>query len=226
MPAEKAIVENNIFVKDSNGRVLVNFSKLPETERKNKMRTAIHVLMSIGYEIEYRHDNDKFELKTAYFIGDAIVKKLAPFCEQVAIAGSVRRRAPLVKDIEIVCQPKEAFQDFDLKSAFEYRTAIKDGKRYKQLVLPEGIKLDLFIVRPPAQWGMILAIRTGDAEFSKRLVTNKPWGFLPIGYKVKDGAIWKGDELIETPDEQDVFRICGMNFIYPEDRSNYGHFVG
>jgi len=53
--------------------------------------------------------------------------------------------------------------------------------------------------------------------------THKPWGFLPIGYKVKDGAIWKGDELIETPDEEDIFRICGMNFIYPEDRSNYGH---
>lgn len=147
----KAIIEDDVFVRNEDGRVLVNFSKLPEAERESKMRAAIHVLMSIGYEIEYRRDNDKFELKTAYFIGDAIVRKLAPFCEQVVVAGSIRRRAPLVKDIEIVCQPKEAYQDFDLKSAFEYHTAIKDGKRYKQLVLPEGIKLDLFIVRPPAQ---------------------------------------------------------------------------
>ena len=98
-------------------------------------------------------------------------------------------------------------------------TFIKNGPRYKQIQLPEGINLDLFIVQPPAQWGVIYLIRTGSAEFSHRFVTpRKHGGLLPSHLCVKDGAIWSNNHIIETPQERDVFDLAGVPWIEPEKR--------
>lgn len=45
-------------------------------------------------------------LSEALKIAEAVLKELGPHCERIAIAGSVRRRKPEVKDIEIVAIPK------------------------------------------------------------------------------------------------------------------------
>lgn len=49
---------------------------------------------------------DPLPLATADIIAAELVRMLEPVCERIAIAGSVRRRKALVKDIEIVCIPK------------------------------------------------------------------------------------------------------------------------
>jgi DNA polymerase/3'-5' exonuclease PolX len=96
---------------------------------------------------------------------------------------------------------------------------IKNGDRMKQIELPEGIMLDLFIVLPPAQWGVIYAIRTGPADYSHWLVTlRKHGGALPSYMKVHDGGIYEDAELIETPEESDVFKLLQMQYVKPEDR--------
>jgi DNA polymerase/3'-5' exonuclease PolX len=169
------------------------------------------------------------KLEEAEPIAQRIRAMLTPACERVAIAGSIRRRKPEVHDIEIVCSSKvyerpvrdmydqdtghtawfdhlEELVSLWLDNTPEAR-AIKNGDRYKQIALPEGINLDLFIVRPPAQWGVILAIRTGPADYSHWLVT--PYyshGALPPHMRVHDGALWKGETLIPTPEEADFFR--------------------
>ena len=106
---------------------------------------------------------------------------------------------------------------------FELGILTKNGNKYKQVELKDGINLDLFIVTPPAQWGVQFMIRTGSAEFSHRFVTIKhQGGLLPSYLRVKDGAIWhigKGvSRMIETPEEADVFKVLGINYIEPEKR--------
>jgi DNA polymerase/3'-5' exonuclease PolX len=39
-------------------------------------------------------------------IAEAVRSKLAPYCEECEIGGSVRRECPEIGDIEIVCIPK------------------------------------------------------------------------------------------------------------------------
>jgi DNA polymerase/3'-5' exonuclease PolX len=104
---------------------------------------------------------------------------------------------------------------------------LKNGPRMKQLALPEGIHIDLFIVRPPAQWGVIYLIRTGPADFSKWMVTQKSkGGGLPDGCFLRDGCVWQhGDgktwppsTIVETPEESDYFTLCGMEWIEPSKR--------
>ena len=159
---------------------------------------------------------------------------LRPFCERAEVAGSLRRGKAEVGDIEIVAQPilrpvRGLFGDvMGMENALEtfpwaaWGQIVKSGPRYKQLITPQGPKcatLDVFIVLPPAQWGLIYLLRTGPADFSRWVVTpRRKGGGLPSHLRVKDGAIWSGKEIIPTPTEADVFRLLGMDYIPPAQR--------
>ena len=166
---------------------------------------------------------------------------LAPGCQKIEIAGSLRRQRPTVKDIELVAQPTMLPIDTLFGDIYGYASALdpilahlqktgylslagKNGERYKQFrVRGEiGPKLDLFIVLPPAQWGVIFAIRTGPAAFSRRLVTSRRHGgMLPSHLHVKGGAVRHNAaprKIIETPTEAALFELLEMDWIPPEKR--------
>jgi DNA polymerase/3'-5' exonuclease PolX len=156
------------------------------------------------------------------------VDQIAPFCERVEIAGSLRRRKPEIGDIEIVAIAKTepAFDIFGnvVKSVSRLEqylsdnfAAIKNGPHYKQFPL-DGIMVDLFITSP-AQWGVIFAIRTGSADFSKWLVTwRRNGGALPGNMFVREGRLCLASGPLETPEEIDFFRAIGLDWIPPEER--------
>ena len=89
------------------------------------------------------------------------------------------------------------------------------GPKYYRLRY-QGEKVDIFSVTPPAQWGLVFLLRTGDSEFSQAFVT-RLWKF---GMKSREGRIevdratW-----MKTPEEEDAFRVCGLPFIEPRMRS-------
>ena len=87
--------------------------------------------------------------------------------------------------------------------------------------LNRNVGIDIFSVLPPAQWGVIFAIRTGPADFSKELVTSRlEGGFMPVGMQVKDGQLWRnGDIIVDTPEEDDLFRELALPCWPPADRS-------
>jgi DNA polymerase/3'-5' exonuclease PolX len=164
-------------------------------------------------------------------LGKQIVFELAPHCQKIELAGSIRRGKPDVKDIEIVAMPiiheqrdlfntlTGTYSEFDLIDFTRYGRIIKGGQRYKQIELPEGIKLDLFIVLPPAQWGAIMLIRTGPADFSHWIMKERRrGGGMPGHLKQKDGALWQGKRLIETPTEHDYFAALGLDYVEPSQR--------
>ena len=129
----------------------------------------------------------KIPLAAADRIAHALVEELAPACERIKVAGSVLRRKPLVGDIEIVCEPRmveaprvDLFAPAPMVSALDTVLAAllaagrlvhhpvkppADGDRYKRRwATKAGVQVDLFIVRPPAQFWVLFAIRTGPAE--------------------------------------------------------------
>lgn len=172
-----------------------------------------------------------FYLDHARFIADKVVSFLRPYCERIEVAGSIRRQKSEVGDIEIVATPKAVTDMFGLPVPLETEHALdrvdwaaigtfQMGKhKYKKIELYEGIQLDLFIVVPPAQWGTIFLIRTGPADYSHRLVTpRQQGGMMPSNLKESGGAIWHGDKLIETPEEEDVYKLIGLPWLAPEMR--------
>lgn len=165
----------------------------------------------------------------ARIIAGRLIKELSPYCQRLEIAGSLRRKKPEVGDIELIAIPKFGVDLFgnvteehllDSVDWERFGKVIKAGHKYKQIELYQGINLDLFIVTPPAQFGVQFVIRTGPADFSKRFVTSKKFGgLLPSVFRVQDGAIWSNNHVIETPEEADVFHVIGLPFIEPEKRS-------
>jgi DNA polymerase/3'-5' exonuclease PolX len=102
------------------------------------------------------------------------------------------------------------------------------GSKYMRLTY-RGTPLDLFATTPH-QWGVIFLIRTGPADYSHRLVTpttqqftdsqgRRWWGLMPPGMNVKDGALWRGGQIIPTPEEWHVFRALGLAYLEPHERT-------
>ena len=90
--------------------------------------------------------------------------------------------------------------------------------------LNRNVGIDIFSVLPPAQWGVIFAIRTGPADFSKELVTSRlEGGFMPVGMQVKDGSLWiagrNGSARVDTPEEEDFFAALGLPCWPPQERT-------
>ena len=172
------------------------------------------------------------EFDRALEIACRLQDALSPYCERIQIAGSVRRLKADCGDIELVAKPKmlPLYDMFGEKSGersllndraiFErHGQVLKGGKRYVQVALFDGINLDLFVVMEPAQWGVIMAIRTGPADFSKWLVTPRSkGGALPNGWKVEDGRVWDGQVTPSFPEENDFLAWVGVGDVKPAER--------
>lgn len=153
-------------------------------------------------------------------IAEKVKSQLAPHCERIEIAGSIRRKKPEVKDIEIVAIPKP----YDI-GLFEsgIATVVKQWEKvkgelpckYTQRILPEGIKLDLFFAEPD-NWGLIFALRTGSADYS-HLILASEW--VSQGYKSQGGYLYTNGKKITIPEEEDLFKLLGLEYKAPELRN-------
>ncbi len=159
-------------------------------------------------------------------------------CSRVEIAGSIRRCKPVVGDIELVAQIDPAME-------FGATVGIKDAlrsigvRRADPIVRKDGvavkapwgdrylrglcqyigpIQLDLFVVRPPAEFGPVFLIRTGAAAFSQMMVTR----LHRYNMVCSEGRILRrdpnGDVDVPCPTEEEFFRLVRLPVIPPELR--------
>jgi len=153
-------------------------------------------------------------LAKALEIAENVKSALTPHCDCIEIAGSIRRRKALVKDIEIVAIPKPyetGLFESGIATVVNQWPRLKGELpcKYTQRLLPEGIKLDLFFAEP-GNWGLILAIRTGSANYSYNVLA-KRW--VKNGYHSKDGYLHMDGKRIEVPTELKLFNLAGMMYV-------------
>jgi DNA polymerase/3'-5' exonuclease PolX len=172
-------------------------------------------------------------------VADDLRILLAPACERIEVAGSLRRRRLTVSDIELVAIPRyvedrEGLFGTTRHSALDdllakvqrrpvtlhrrdgtEREQVRDGSAYKALAY-RGLPVDLFIVEPErTDWGVIYTIRTGPADFSRELVTRcRTWG-----KRVQGGRLYDRGRYVPCPDEAGFLAAVGLPWIEPEDRS-------
>jgi DNA polymerase (family 10) len=159
------------------------------------------------------------KLNEALEIAQELAKQLAPHCYRIEVAGSIRRKRPEVKDIELVCIPKPydvgLFQT-GIASVVNQWEKVKGELpcKYTQRQLHGGIKLDLFMATPE-NWGLILAIRTGSAEYSHK-VLGAAWK--ARGYKSVNGMLAYNGKEIAVRSEEELYTRIGLTWIAPEKR--------
>ena len=163
---------------------------------------------------DYRHS-----LARVREVAQELLPTFEPHCQRLMIAGSVRRRRPLVKELEIVYVPnvdrEGMYGQYEvdalaqhLEGRFRAEDRIKWGPHYKQAWVGGDqtpyLKLDLFRAEPET-FGLILALRTGPGAFSRGLVTPKPrGGYLREGHKVDNGRLWRE---VNWQDERDLAHL-------------------
>ena len=175
------------------------------------------------------------ELALAKNIAQSLCDLIEPAVSRSEVAGSIRRKKPEVKDIEIVAR----VHDYDLlyKKLSEVGHFIKPsvpdiidwqfkpGAKYVRMLLSEGIKLDLFVASNE-NWGCLYLMRTGGAVGKDGNSFN---GFVPGMFsrwkKLSGGGKMQGclptrldGTVVSCPEEQDFFDLLDMNFVPPEER--------
>jgi len=188
---------------------------------------------------------EKVGIGTARANAERLVSTLSPFCERIEIAGSIRRGAPLVSDIEIVAMPRLDMESGDIwgtpveidmlaETLASLRTSgalpLRDVEIHRKdgtveighrdgdsykALMFEDMPVDLFIVHDPDQWGVIFTIRTGPAEWSHRLVTDCQ----KYLRRVEGGYLYRSGQVWPCPTERDFFDGIGQPWIEPSDRA-------
>jgi len=184
-------------------------------------------------------------------IAEFYLKYFSPVCKRIGIKGSISRLKAEPKYIELLAipdltPPSIGRVEFGKPLPKVYKTGLDalvdemvnaevcflraSGDKYKKIWLKkENIQIDLFLVTPPAEWGVQSVIRTGPSDFSHWMVTRKSrGGALPDEYIVADGAVGhrvrgdKGDGrqgVMPMPEEIDFFKLCGLDWIEPSQRA-------
>lgn len=162
----------------------------------------------------------------AFEVAKEAATRIRPHVVRLKAAGSLRRRNITVGDLEIVAEPRMVEADLfgtlapdlgPLKQELESMGQIvRNGSRFIQvlgLLGHTGLALDLFLVHPPAQWGSILAIRTGPWQLGRYCVT----AMKERGYAHKEGHVVRTDtgEVIPTPTEEAFFELAGVECVPP-----------
>jgi len=162
-----------------------------------------------------------------------LVDLVRPSCHRIEIAGSIRRQAPTVGDIEIVAIPRFETRTIQ-QTLFDARpTSVnllwacldglgvafsKRGPVYRQFSW-RGVRVDAYTCEL-GNWGWILFHRTGPGYLRQKI------GYMLVqnGYAAADGWIWDARQKkltidrVDTPEEEDVFRVLGIPFISPTER--------
>ena len=152
------------------------------------------------------------------------IETLKPHCHRIEIGGSIRRELETVKDIELICIPKRITT---LRRKTSFINAVlslgsiekgRDINKAKYIQIHTGkIKIDLFPV-DPENFGMTYLIRTGPAEYSRRIFTL----FNKLGYQSKDGIHkhHRTGETVTFKEEKEIFDFLNIHYVEPKRRYN------
>jgi len=72
-------------------------------------------------------------LESAQTLAEALKHHLEPYCERIEIGGSIRRKKPEVKDIELICIPKFAKISTGQATLFGGETTITENLLFTYL---------------------------------------------------------------------------------------------
>lgn len=161
-------------------------------------------------------------LHRALLVAEGIVGPLRehPASDRVVLAGSARRRADSVKDLDVIAtasDPHALVEAFCGLDALESSSGA--GEAGARGVTHNGLSVDLRIVAPD-QFGNLLQHFTGSKEHNVALREHAVKRGLHVSeYGVLDDA---SGETLRCASEQEVYERLGLTWVPPEMRENRG----
>ena len=164
----------------------------------------------------------QYLISTGIQIGEFIVSHLRSLREvrDISVAGSIRRRKELIKDIDIVvsCHDKDRDKIIDFFAALEeVEAVVAKGNTKTSVTLKIGINVDLRLVSLE-EFPHALQHFTGSKEHNTALRHRAK----KLGLKVNEYGIFRADERVIAENEADLYKILKLQYIPPELRENNG----
>lgn len=139
---------------------------------------------------------------------------------QVEIAGSLRRRKEIIKDIDILASsknPKALMEKFVKDENVAHVTG--HGETKSSVVLKSGIAADLRVVSD-AEFPYALVYFTGSKEHNVVLRQRAK----DRGLKLNEYGLLKGEKNVPCKTEADIYKKLDLPYIPPEMREDMGEF--
>lgn len=159
-------------------------------------------------------------LGTALPIAQTIVGRLRRIkgVEHIEPAGSLRRMAETVGDIDILVTADDAGPVMDAFTTMpEVQEVLAKGPTKSMVILRGGIQADVRVVEDRS-FGSALQYFTGNKDHNielRKIAIKK-------GYKLSEYGIFRGQKQIAGETEEEVYKTLGLQWVPPELRENTG----
>lgn len=158
----------------------------------------------------------KIPYPEAKILADQILNdmKHCPSALNVEVAGSLRRKKPMIRDIDILVSsqsPKQVIEYFLALPMVDQVNA--HGETKASVFTADHRQVDLRVVAPES-FGSALQYFTGSKEHNilLRRVAQKH------GLLLSEYGVFRGDQKLAGETEQEVYKILGQKWIEPEKR--------
>ena len=145
----------------------------------------------------------------------------APTIITVVIAGSFRRCKESVGDLDIVAAASQPDKVIDYFTKFiQVAHIVSKGDTRSTVVLNNGLQVDLRVVKE-SQFGAALHYFTG----SKAHVVAIRKMAQEAGFKINEYGLFRGDSIIASENEAEIYNALGMDYIPPQLREDRGEIA-
>lgn len=136
---------------------------------------------------------------------------------QSLITGSYRRGSMTSGDVDIIVKTDNIRDTKDI--IIEGAIDINAGEKKRSLLYPHNnmyVQVDIFLC-PSSEWVSCLNYTTGSARHNIQLRSIAQ----TLGYKLSQNGLFKmpDEKRVQLSSEEELYKILGMNFIDPKDRT-------
>jgi len=164
--------------------------------------------------------HDRVLLNVAMDTATDIVRALRDRADRVQYAGSLRRWRETIGDVDILATATGDTQAAAITAAFRGLTTdgvVVSGPTKTTIRTASGLQADLRVVTPGC-WGAALQYFTGSQahNVAVRAIAVRH------GLKLSEYGLFRGEELIASATEEDVYAALGMDWVPPPMREDTG----
>ncbi|MBI1819164.1 MAG: DNA polymerase/3'-5' exonuclease PolX [Nitrospirae bacterium] len=171
---------------------------------------------------QHRKGKDYHLFDKAFKEAGNILQKLksSGLFKEIEIAGSLRRKKEIIRDIDIVGSSLHAGKAIHFFTHLpEVEDISAEGETKSSVVLKSGFQVDLRVV-PPEDFPFALHYFTGSKEHNTVLRGIAK----DSGYKLNEYGLFKEDGPLPCKNEKEIFSHLGFDYIPPELREDRGEF--
>jgi DNA polymerase (family 10) len=198
---------------------ITDAAQLAEAIRMGKLRN----LDGFGVKSEERilrgievATTGRVTLNVALGVATELVSALTPLAERCEYAGSLRRWRETIGDVDILAATRDP--DPVIATFIEQGDeVVVSGPTKTTIRTSSGLRADLRVIEPGV-WGAAQQYFTGSQahNVAVRALAVK------AGLKLSEYGLFRGDELIVSGTEQEVYAALGMQWVPPPLRENTG----